>query len=103
MVLMKISYKLQAHNIAYYDSVWADEVLPLIKEYGFNLRGVWRNIVGTAGEYLELWEFDSMAEFETNWTRFMKDPRLLAAFQKTGPVVIDEQIALFEPLHTDRI
>ena len=103
MILLKISYRLQAHNIPAYDETWSTEVLPLIKEYGFNLQGIWRSVVGNAGEYLELWQFDSIADFEARWQKFMQDARLLAAFQKTGPVVLDEQITIFEPLHTDKI
>lgn len=103
MILLKISYRLQAHHIPEYDRVWATEVLPLIREYGFNLSGVWRSVVGQAGEYLEIWQFESMAEFETKWQSFMRDKRLWEAFKKTGPVVLDEKITIFEPIHTNLI
>ena len=99
MILMKISYRVQAHNIPRYDEIWSRQVLPLIQEYNFNLLGIWRNIVGPAGEYLELWQFASLNEFETRWQPFNADARLLAIFQETGPLVLDEQITLFEPLH----
>ncbi|MEW6732626.1 MAG: NIPSNAP family protein [Acidobacteriota bacterium] len=103
MILLKISYRMLAHNIPHYDEIWGSEVLPLIREYGFNLRGIWRSMVGPAGEYLELWEFDSMADFEARWGKFMADPRLLAAFQKTGPLVLDEHLTLFEPIHQEAL
>ncbi|MCS6884370.1 MAG: NIPSNAP family protein [Acidobacteriota bacterium] len=101
MILLTISYRLQAHCITEYDRIWSCEVLPLIREYGFNLLGIWRSVVGPAGEYLELWQFESMAEFEKRWQAFMQDERLLAAFKKTGPLVLDEQLKIFEPIHTD--
>ncbi|MFN0085341.1 MAG: NIPSNAP family protein [Blastocatellia bacterium] len=97
MVLLKISYKLRAHHVAEYDRTYADRTLPLIREHGFRFWGIWRTIVGDAQEYLELWEFDSLADFDERWRRLMADPRLREIFEITGPMVEDEKLSLFEP------
>ncbi|MGH9846294.1 MAG: NIPSNAP family protein, partial [Blastocatellia bacterium] len=54
-------------------------------------------VVGDAQEYLELWEFDSMAEFDEQWRKLAADPRLQEIFKITGPMVEDEKLTLFEP------
>ncbi len=104
MVLLKISYKLRAHHVAIYDQTFAEQTLPLIREHGFRFWGIWRTIVGDAQEYLELWEFDSLAEFDEAWRRLMADPRLKEIFEITGPLVEDEKLSLFEPaLHGEKM
>jgi hypothetical protein len=97
MVLLKISYKLRAHHVAEYDKTFAQRTLPLIREHGFRFWGLWRTVVGDAQEYLELWEFDSVADFDERWRRLMADPRLKEIFEVTGPLVEDENLSLFEP------
>ena len=97
MVLLKISYKLRAHHVAEYDRTFAERTLPLIREHGFRFWGIWRTIVGDAQEYLELWEFDSIVEFDEKWRKLASDPRLQEIFKITGPMVEDEKLTLFEP------
>ncbi len=97
MVLLKISYKLRAHHVAEYDRTFAERTLPLIREHGFRFWGIWRTIIGDAQEYMELWEFDSIAEFDESWRRLMADARLKDIFEITGPMVEDENLSLFEP------
>jgi hypothetical protein len=97
MVLLKISYKLRAHHVAEYEKTFAERTLPLIREHGFRFWGIWRSVVGDAQEYLELWEFDSIAEFDDAWRRLMADPRLKKIFEVTGPLVESENLSLFEP------
>ena len=97
MVLLKISYRLRAHHVTAYDRAFAERTLPLIREHGFRFWGVWRSVVGAAQEYLELWEFDSIAEFDEKWRGLMADARLKEIFEVTGPLVEDERLTLFEP------
>ena len=97
MVLLKISYKLRAHQVAEYEHTFATRTLPLIREYGFCFWGIWRTLVGDAQEYLEIWEFTSLAEFEEQWRKLTADPRLREIFKVTGPLVEDERLSLFEP------
>jgi hypothetical protein len=96
-VLLKISYRLRAHQVAEYDRTFAERTLPLIREHGLRFWGIWRTIVGDAQEYLELWEFDSLAEFDERWRKLMADARLQEIFVVTGPMVEDEKLSLFEP------
>jgi len=97
MTLLKISYKLRAHHVAEYDRTFAERTLPLIREHGFRFWGIWRSVVGDAQEYLELWEFDSVAEFDEKWRKLASDPQLQEIFKVTGPMVEDERLTLFEP------
>lgn len=98
MIVLKVSYRVRAHHMTQYEELFAERVMPLIREHQFRFRGIWKTIVGDAGEYLELWEFDSMPEFAEKWKQLMNDPRLLEVFQSTGPLVEGENLALFEPV-----
>lgn len=97
MVLLKISYKLRAHHVAEYEHAFATRTLPLLREHGFRFWGIWRTIVGDAQEYLEIFEFDSVAQYDQQWRALMADPRLQELFKITGPLVEDERLSLFEP------
>ena len=97
MVLLKITYTLRAHHVALYEHTFATQTLPLIREHGLRFRGIWRTVVGTAQEYLELFEFDSVAQFDEQWRALTADPRLQEVFKTTGPLVEDERLALVEP------
>lgn len=100
MVILKVSYRVRLHHLAEFEKQFRMRLMPLITEHGLPFRGLSRALVGNAGEYLELWEFQSMADFERSWKRLMADPRLLDIFQTTGPMVEDENYALFEPVMT---
>jgi hypothetical protein len=97
MVLLKISYRLRAHHVEEYERTFETRTLPLIREHSLPFRGIFRTIVGEAQEYLELWEFDSMTDFDQRWRRLAADPRLKEIFEVTGPMVEDERLTLFEP------
>lgn len=97
MLLLKITYKLRAHHVAEYEHTFSTQTLPLIREHGLRFLGIWRTVVGTAQEYLELFEFDSVAQYDQQWRALTTDPRLQEIFKITGPLVEDEQLALVEP------
>jgi len=86
------------HEAAAFEAALVGEVLPLAVELGLNPIGVWKSVVGKVGEYLELWQFESLAEFEDRWAALMNHPRFQQITQRTGPMVEEEQSSLFEPL-----
>lgn len=97
MVLLKVTYRLRAHQMAEFERIFADQILPLIQAHNLRFRGIWRTLVGEVGEYLELWEFNSLAEFDQQWRKLLQDPQLLEIFQITGPMVEGERFVLLEP------
>jgi len=102
-IVLKVSYRVRAHEIATFEDIFADAILPLARAHGLRFLGIWKALVGDAGEFLELWEFPSLAEFETQWRALMRDPRLHTVFETTGPMVDSERLTLFEPaLPADR-
>lgn len=98
MVLLKVTYRLRAHQMAEFERIFADQIIPLIKAHGLRFWGIWRTLVGEVGEYMELWEFDSLAEFDEQWRGLLNDPQLLQIFQTTGPMVEGEKFTLLEPV-----
>ena len=62
--LLRVQYRLRAHDMASFEKILISQVVPLAEELGLNLSGVWRSFIGNAGEYIEHWEFDSMDDLE---------------------------------------
>ena len=97
-VVLKVSYRVPVNHMVEFEKILEAQVVPLAEDLGINLKGIWKALVGNVGEFLELWEFDSMAEFETKWRELLGHPELQKIFETTGPVVRDESFALFEPV-----
>ncbi len=97
MLLLKVSYRVRAHDIGRFEAIFSDRVVPVIRKHELRFKGIWKTLVGDVGEFLELWEFESMSEFERQWKALMRDPELLAIFEETGPMVENENFSLLEP------
>ena len=96
--MFRITYRLQAHNIRKFEDILLNEIMPLVQELGIRLPSIWKSFVGEAGEYMELWEFESVTDFEEKWRALMAHPRLEEILEVTGPMVENECFSLFEPL-----
>lgn len=97
MVLLKVSYRVRAHHVPQFERIFEKQILPVVESHHLKFLGIWRSLVGNAGEYLELWEFESTADFDRRWRRLMRDVRLREILKTTGPMVEEENFALFEP------
>jgi hypothetical protein len=98
VVILRVSYRVRLHQLRAFEEAFRVRMLPVIREHQLRFRGLARSLVGNAGEYLELWEFDSLAHFEAAWGEFQADPRFIDVYETTGPLVEDENYALFEPI-----
>lgn len=101
-MLLRVSYRVRAHQIDRFEEIFARRVMPLIERHGLRFKGIWKTVVGNVGEFMELWEFESMSAFERQWGDLMRDPDLQEIFQETGPMVEAEKFSLFEPVPADR-
>ncbi len=97
-MLLKVTYRLRAHQMAEFEHIFAAQIMPLVQAHRLHFAGIWRTLVGEVGEYLELWEFASLTEFDEQWRKLLSDPRLLEIFQITGPMVEGEKFTLLEPV-----
>ena len=100
MVVLQVSYRVRAHHMKAFETIFRDEIIPLVEDHGLKLRAFFRTLVGPMGEYTELWDFESVAQFETQWHQVMQDSRLVGIFERTGPMVEDEQLRLLEPVES---
>ncbi|HSR51308.1 MAG TPA: NIPSNAP family protein [Acidobacteriota bacterium] len=97
MILLRVSYRVRAHQIAPFERIFQEEILPLVDEHGLQLSGIFKSMVGTVGEFIELWEFEDMADFEKRWPALIADERLQEVFLRTGPMVEEETFHIFQP------
>jgi hypothetical protein len=97
-MIFRVTYRLQAHNIRKFENILLNEIMPLVQELGIRLPAIWKSFVGEAGEFMELWEFESISDFEQKWRQLTAHPQLEEIFKVTGPMVENESFSLFEPL-----
>lgn len=96
MVYLQVTYNLEAQDVQRFETFYANEFLPVIREHGFEAVGMFKTLVGRAGEITELWKFDSLSDYESKWKALMGDVRLQRIFEITGPMVREESFKLME-------
>ena len=89
MILLRVSYKVRTHQASRFEEIFAEQVRPLISKHGLAFRGIWKTMVGDVGEYMEIWEFENLMEFEQKWGALMQDPEMVLA---------DEPVASLDPV-----
>ncbi|MFN0119962.1 MAG: NIPSNAP family protein [Blastocatellia bacterium] len=98
MIQLRVTYRLRAHHTAAFEQIFQREILPVVHDHGLQFRGIWRTHTGNVGEYMEIWEFWSMTEYAERWPKLINDPRIQKIFERTGPMVEDENWTLLEPV-----
>ena len=98
MTLLRVTYRLRAHHTAVFEKIFDEEIVPIVRRHGVRFLGVWRTAVGEVGEYMELWQFESMADFDRRWKSVLADPQLQKIFERTGPMVESENFTLLDPI-----
>lgn len=101
-ILIRVTYRIRAHNIERFEAILLGEILPIARDLGITPPAIWKGFLGEAGEFMELWNFESLDDFEKKWRALMAHPLILKIFQKTGPLVEDENLSVFEPLGKDQ-
>ena len=96
MVYLHITFWVEAHQVARYEEFYANKFKPIIEEHGLESVGIWKTLVGTAGEFTEIWRFRNLAEYENKWKALMNDRRVREIFETTGPLVKNETFKLME-------
>jgi len=95
-IWLRVTYRVRAHQMAEFEELLQRQVMPLAREMGLEMNGFYRTLIGDVGEYMELWPFSSLGEFEGKWRRFICHPELKEIFQKSGPMVENERFTILE-------
>ena len=96
MIYLQVTFHLEAQDVQRFEAFYADELLPVILEHGFEAVGVFKTLVGPAGEMTEIWKFDDLSDYERKWKALMEDPRVQKILETTGPMVKGESFKLME-------
>ena len=96
MIYLQVTFNLEAQDVVRFEDFYAEKFLPVIREHGFVAVGIFKTLVGRAGEVTEIWKFESLADYEHKWKALMSDPRLQEIFETTGPMVKEESFKLME-------
>ena len=98
MIYLHVTYYLEAQDVQRFETYYAEEFLPVIQEHGFRAVGIFKTLVGRAGEITEIWKFESLSDYESKWKALMADPRVQKIFETTGPMVKQESFKLMESI-----
>jgi hypothetical protein len=96
MVYLHVTFHLEAQDVSRFEAFYAETFWPVIREHGFAPVGIFKTLVGVAGEFTEIWKFDSLEDYERKWKRLSSDPRVQRIFETTGPMVKGETFKLME-------
>ena len=96
MVYLHVTYVLEAQDVARFEALFAESFLPIILEHGLDPVGMFKTLVGRAGELTEIWRFESLADYERKWKTLISDPRVAELLKTTGPMVKEETFKLME-------
>ncbi len=92
-----VRYLVPLHETARFEAIFSGEFLPVIREHGIEPVGIFRTLVGDAGEYHEIWRFPDLASFEARWKSLFADSRTAALLARTGPLVRGETSRILAP------
>lgn len=96
MIYLQVTFYLEAQDVKRFETFYAEEFLPVILDHGFEAVGIFKTLVGRAGELTELWKFADLSDYERKWKSLMEDPRVEKIFETTGPMVKNESFKLLE-------
>jgi len=96
MVYLQVTFHLEAQDVARFETFYAERFLPVIQEHGFEAVGIFKTLVGPAGEFIEMWKFRDLADYERKWKSLLEDSRVQEIFETTGPMVKGETFKLME-------
>ena len=96
MVYLQVTFQLEAQDVVPFESFYAERFLPIIQEHGFEPVGIFKTLVGRAGEFTEVWRFADLSDYERKWKALLADPRVQEIFETTGPMVKGESFKLME-------
>lgn len=96
MIYLHVTFHLEAQDVRRFEEFYADRFLPVILEHGFEPVGIFKTLVGLAGEVTEIWKFEDLSDYERKWKALLADPRVHEIFETTGPMVKGESFKLME-------
>jgi hypothetical protein len=96
MIYLQVTFHLEAQDVRRFETFYAEEFLPVIREHGFEPVGIFKTLVGRAGEVTEIWKFADLSDYQRKWKALMEDPRVERIFETTGPMVKEESFKLME-------
>jgi NIPSNAP len=96
MVYLQVTFCLEAQDVAKFETLYGETFLPVIREHGLEPVGIFKTLVGRAGEMTEIWRFADVVDYERKWKALVGDPRVQKIFETTGPMVKEESFKLME-------
>ena len=89
MIYLHATLQLLQGKATEFNDLLANGIAPSVGKYGMKLVGSWENVVGNRDEVIDIWQLDSIEQYEA----FTRETRGMSS-----PLVIGETTKLIRPL-----
>jgi hypothetical protein len=76
------------------------KLMPVFAKAGIKVVGLWTTLIGQSGDFNYLLEYESLADREVKWTKFVQDPDLHRIIAEAGDgdyPSVTERNAILQP------
>ena len=98
MIYLIASIILVPEKIQEFSDILEKEYLPLLEEHGGKLIASWRTIIGNCDEVTDIWQFESLGQFEKWRQSQSQDPKYMEVRKKIRSLVTSETLKMASPL-----
>jgi len=75
-----------------------EKVVPIFEKCGITVVGLWTTVIGRAQNFYYMLKYESLADREKKWAKFIEDPDLAKLIQGTDPISQYEDNVILEPV-----
>ncbi len=74
-----------------------EKVVPIFEKYGITVVGLWTTVIGRAQNFVYMLKYESLADREEKWAKFIEDPDLAKLIGETDPISKYDDNVILEP------
>ena len=74
------------------------KLMPIFERYGIRVVGLWTTVIGRAQNFVYMLKYDSLADREVKWNKFVSDPEIAKVIGATDPISQYEDNVILEPV-----
>ena len=75
-----------------------EKILPIFQKNGITVVGLWTTVIGRAQNFVYMLKYDSLADREVKWNKFVSDPEIAKVIGGTDPISQYEDNVILEPV-----
>jgi hypothetical protein len=98
MIHLHVTVQLQRGKMDEWSKIYEEHLLPPMNKHGQKLVGAWKTSIGTYDEVTDLYEFESLSEFERIRGELFKEPEIKKWVPRIWEIAGHEESKILVPL-----